>query len=218
MSKALDILVSNFNPIFQGVNWSAILSAVAVGDDFNFTNAEYVFSQMFMATASGTYLVERASDYGISYPSNVGMNDNLFRQYAISNYVDKVTTNGLEEILEVFFGDVATRASSLSSTFEPYQISGGQSLLIEIDGQQNIIINFISNDFVTDGLALAEEVAFAITRACAINNSNAFAVSQYDPVSGKNGVRIFSGSLGLGGSVQILGGQARFLTVPDYSL
>ena len=207
--EAVDILTTNFNPTFVGLNWEALLEAIAVGDAINFANAQYAFDQLFMSTASSPYLVTLASDYGVEYPTNVGMPDSLFSEYAISSYVDQLTLNALQEIEEVFYGDIATRASVTSANPEPYNISGGMSLNLFFDGQQNIPVNFQNTDFLSNGTALAAEVAFAITRACILNNSNAFAVAQYNPLTGKNYVTIFSGALGFAGSVQVTGGQAQ---------
>src|SRR5579872_5363424 len=67
----LDILTKNFNPILTGNNWNAVLAALAAGDQINFQNAQYAFDQLFLSTASSPYLIQRASDQGVDYPTNI---------------------------------------------------------------------------------------------------------------------------------------------------
>ncbi|MDE2425788.1 MAG: hypothetical protein KGO96_07760 [Elusimicrobia bacterium] len=206
---AKDILIKNFNPIFSGKNWTALLDGISQGDALNMTNAKSIFSQFFLSTASDDYLITRASDFGINYPTNVGMLDDTFRTLAIKTTAHKLTKESLSGILEIFYGDNTTRASLISGNAEPYAIYAGYQLNILVDNNTTLNVTFNASDFNSQGAALAIEVAMAITRCAIYNSINVIATAEFNPSTGLNYVRIYSPSLGLDGTVQILGGQAQ---------
>ena len=75
-SSAAQVLKANFSSAFVGPNWTALLNAIATGDSYVQTLNAQIFDQAFLATADYPYLIDRASDLGIIYPENVGMNEN----------------------------------------------------------------------------------------------------------------------------------------------
>lgn len=216
---AADILRKHLNPALKGKGWNALIKAIATGEQRNRDSAASAFDQLFLSTASGSYLQRKAGDNGVQRPMNLGMPDTLFRQYAIEYTNDKLTEPSLLKILEVFYGQEAVRASSTTGPAQPYAVKDQDTLNLLIDERIVVNVIFSSADFTVNGMCKSIEVAAAITRACATAGSNAYAVSRFDPQDGVVRVRIYSGSLGLGSSVRVTGGSAqnvlRFNTALD---
>lgn len=204
-----DLLRKHLNPGLKGEAWDAIIEGIATGDQTNLDNARYAFDQLFTSTASGAFLTRRASDMGVQKPFNIGMPDDLFRQYAIRTTNAKLTEESILEVLEVFYGVDSVRAYADSAVEETFALEDGDDLIVLIDEQDEVTIQFQDEDFALIGLARAIEVAAAINRAFRFNGLTAYAVSTIDPELGTTHVRIYSGSRGLGSSVRITGGKAQ---------
>jgi hypothetical protein len=205
---AADLLRKHLNPALKGDAWDAIIAGIATGDQKNFDNAKLAFDQLFKSTASGVYLERHAADDGLTKPQNLGMADELFRQYAVESTNFKLVESALLKILEVFYGSDAVRAYA-DSAVETYDLNDGDDLIVSIDEGDDISVVFALSDFSNVGRALAVEVASAITRAFRFAGSTAFAIPYTNPQTGLTNVRIYSGSLGLGSSVRIKGGKAQ---------
>jgi hypothetical protein len=206
---AAAILRKHLNPALKGKGWDSTIAAIATGIQKDWDNGKSAFDQMFKISASGLYLERKAGDDGLSKPANIGMPDELFREYAIETTNDKLTENSLLKILEIFYGQDSVRASVTSSLAEPYSIQTGDELDVLIDEEQLVRVIFDAADFAISGNAKAIEVAAAITRACELADSEAFAIPYADPVTGAQKVRIYSGALGLSSSVRVTGGKAQ---------
>lgn len=209
--NAQQTLTQNFSPALIGPGWDAMLAALAAGDQINIDNASAVFNQLFLATASGEYLLQRASDIGLNIPFELGMSDDNFRELAISYTYNKVTKQSLEKILEIFYTSEASRASAISAVSDntPYNLNPGDTLNFVIDGTTTVNVVFQQGDFITNGAVLAVEVATAINRVVISQGLSAFANFEIDPSTNYNYVRIYSPTLGLGGSIQVIGGTAQ---------
>ena len=214
-----DILRKHFNPALKGKAWDALIAAIATGDTTNQENAKSAFDQLFISTASGIYLTRRAADEGVQKPFNIGMSDDLFRQFSIRSTNAKLTEESLLEILEVFYGVDSVRAFVDSGLSETYVMNDGDELIVLLDEQDEVTILFEAEDFAIISLAEADEIAAAITRAFRFHNLTAYAVPSVDAQTGDTNVRIYSGSRGLNSSVRVLGGKAqnalRFPTLLD---
>lgn len=204
-----DILRKHLNPALKGDGWDAIIAAIATGDQKNLDNAQLAFDQLFKSTASGIYLERKAADDGLERPANIGMPDDLFRQYSIETTNSKLVEGALLKILEVFYGDDSVRAHMDSGIAETYALQDGDDLAVLVDEQILVTTTFATTDFAIIGQARAAEVAAALTRSFDANNCNAFAIANVDPQDGTTKVRIYSGSLGLGSSIRIVGGKAQ---------
>lgn len=203
------VLRKHLNPALKGVAWGALVAAIATGDQFNWDNARLAFDQLFTSTASDLYLVRRAADQGIEKPRNVGISDELFRQYTIKRSTHALTEEALLEILEVFYGRDAVRAHVQTGLAEPYALSDGDDLTILLDERLSVLTIFQTADFAGIGVANAAEVAAAITRSFRAAGSPAYALALVDPVDGFTKVRVYSGALGLASSVRLTGGKAQ---------
>lgn len=197
------------NPTLKGKGWNSMIAALAAGDQVTMDNAVAAFDQVFLSSASGLYLQRRASDQGVQNPPGVNMSDDLFRQLAIVQKTKKLTQEAILEVLEVFYGVDAVRASLATTVDEAYPLTDGMTLEVLLDERVTVVVNFTQSHFSRIGLATAVEVAAEISRAFAKAGSAAYATTVVDPETGKQQVRIYSGARGLSSSVRIVGGQAQ---------
>ncbi|WNM70275.1 kelch repeat protein [Myxococcus phage Mx1] len=215
-SDSKDILRKHLSPALQGRGWDALIEALATGDEYRKEVAATAFDQLFKSTASGRYLDQRAADDGFVRPSGIGIDDSVFRSISIKTTARKLVVQVILETLEAFYGSEATRAFTVSEAAEPYPLQDGDKLFLQVDGHKAVTVRFEGDDFALPSAATATEVAASINRAFQQVNATAFAYAYKDPSVGRSFVRIFSGSLGLSGSVRILGGRAQnVLLFPD---
>jgi len=206
------IIRKHLSPALAGPNWDGLIAALEQGDIYNRQNAAAAFNQLYISTASGPYLTQRAADYGIQRPVNVGMADDLFRQLVINVNTDKVVQEAIREILEVFYGQDSLRAFAPAGTDEPYNLSGNTfDLQWIVDESQVFNYTFQNTDFVSAGQASAIEVAAVLTRVMEATGSAGFAATAPSPSSLVNAkrVRIYSPSLGLRSAIRVTGGRAQ---------
>lgn len=204
---AYGTLRKHLNSVFVGPKWTALLSAISSEDDRLSASARAAFDQLFVTTASGVYLRDRASDRGVSYPTGVGLSDFDFRNLitAISN--EKLTEEAFLQILEVFFGKTKLRAWVETETAETWTIPDGATLTVGIDGQEFPLI-FREFDFLSATSAGAAEVAISMTKQLRLLGCSAWA-EVATSTTGQRVVRLFSPSKGLRSSVEIRGGTAQ---------
>jgi hypothetical protein len=207
---ALDTLRRWLPPLYRyKLGWEALLSAIAAGDDYVRQNAYVAFNQVFLSTSIGSYLVQKASDYGVKYPAEVGMSDDRFRTLAIQTTERKIVSDSLSKILEVFYGENATRANATSSVVPTngYNITPNDTITFVFDNTNTVSVQFISSDFSLISQAQPSEVAAVMTRAFRAAGLLAFAKATTQETG--TAVTVYSGSLGLAGSVEVTGGMAQ---------
>lgn len=209
--SAESVIRKHFSGAMKGENWDAVISALATGDETNWANAQSAFDQLFISTASGPWLEKRANDEGIQKPVNVGMADQLFREFVIRLSTGKVVHESIREILEVFYGRDSTRAFVEASIDEPYDMTGLPDLQWTLDEKQKFSIVFQRDQFNVVAIATAVEVAAALTELMQQLGSDGFAIPFTSPQTGGNRIRIYSGSLGLGSFARVTGGMAQNL-------
>lgn len=202
---AVSILRKHLNPALKGQGWDAVVKGLSAGDAPNAINTKLAFDQLYVSSASGVYLDRITANSGIQRPKNVGISDDIYRHLAIKVTNNKVVNEALLEVLAVYYGEDAVRAHVTTESFEPYALNDGDDLNITIDGLYKVNVVFHTNDFKDIGNATAAEIAGAITRSFIIDGVHAFARPFSDPQDGKTKVNIYTGSLGLKGSVQIKG-------------
>jgi len=186
-----------------------VIHALAAGDAINWDNAKLAFNQLFLSTASGKYLDQRAGDVGQRRPPEVALTDDIFRRLAVITKTRKLTQEAILEVLEVFYGVDAVRASIVTSVSGPYVIKPGEDLVLRIDENLTVSVVFGQSGYARSTSYSANEVAAEITRTLKDLESQAFAVSEIDPSSGLYRVRVYSASRGLSSSVRIIGGKAQ---------
>lgn len=205
---AESVLRKHLNSALAGPNWDALIYALSRGDQRNWDNAQSIFRQLNLSTATGDYLEQRALDQGVSKPTGLGIGDESFQKYAIKRSATQLTSQVLYEMMEVLYGSDAVRASITSIT-GTYNLSDGDDLILWIDKKKLVRVVFTPQDFSTISNASALEVATAITRACELNQSKAFAAAVTNVSTGAQSVRFYSQTLGPSSSVVVLGGKAQ---------
>ena len=196
------------NPAIRGPNTDAVLYALAQGTAaYLVNNVEAAHDQMYIATAVERYLDQRLADFNLVRPPSVGLGDDVFREIGINVVNRKQVRDLVMKLLEAMFGTEATRATSKSSTLEPYSLSDGDQLIVQFDGGETSYITFEAAQFQNIYAATAQEVADAITRSLRKQGKVGSAFSKDDG----NGpyVVLISNTLGPSSSVTVRGGRAQ---------
>jgi hypothetical protein len=202
-----DTLRRWLNPAFQGVNWEGLLDALADADRKVITNIITATDQLHYSTASGDYLSQWGSDYYYPRAVDLGMPDDDYRRLLETITNKKLTVQSFLEVINIFYGDIATRAHGVSLP-GPFLLNDGDDLKLLFDGGRYVHVFFKQADFVNIALATPAEVAAVINRYLEQYGFNDFAISYYDGATQQDLLQIYSASLGLGGFVQVLGGTA----------
>lgn len=201
-------LRSYLNPYIKGKTTDAILEALAVGNAaYLIDNVRAVNDQLYIATASGRYLDERLADAGIVRPPSVGLSDEVFREIGIEVKNRKQVRDLINNLLNAIFGDEFVRATNQARAYEPYNLSDGDTLIINFDDKSTVPIQFKTGQFQNIAAATAQEVADAITKTLRSLGYNGTAVAKDDG----NGpfVQLISDTIGPASSVTVLGGRAQ---------
>lgn len=206
---AYAVLRRHFNPALRGPGWTSVLTGIAAGDQKNFDNARKAFDQLFMSSASGRYLDERTSDFGIRRPEGMIMQDEPYRQLGLVVRDQQLTSSAIWQLLEIFYGAGAVRATLDASVPEPYALEDGDDLQIEFDRQLVASVTFRRLDFARIGRASAAEVATVVARTLAQQRQRGSATTVFEPETSTTAVRLLGGQRGLGSSVAIVGGRAQ---------
>lgn len=212
------ILRRFLNPAIKGKFVTAVLRSIATGDEFNAQNVLAVKDQVFMATATGTYLDKLLSQIGIVRPSQTGIDDDTLRDLAIAQTNTKLVTNIFLQVLEAFYGKDAVSSNMLSSVAETYALEDGMQLVVEVDDNPKLLtVTFHAADFSSIAAAKAIEVANVISRA-SINQGYTLTSDEFlDNITGDKYVQLLSGTRGPKSSIRVRGGEAqnilRFSTI-----
>ena len=206
---AEETLRNLLNPALQGPAWDALIAALATGDQYIWNMAAAAFDQLYPCSARGKFLDKRMNDLGIVRPVDIGMSDDIFSEYGVNINAEKLSQQAILNVLEVFYGVDAVRAHSTTVLFAPFVLADQDELQLTIDGKYDYIVLFNSSDFVNIATATAIEVALAITRSFRKQGDlRSFALPDFSS-DGNSYVKVYSGALGLGGSVRVTGGRAQ---------
>lgn len=201
-------LRSYLNPLIQGPNTDAVLTALATGSaSYLIDNVTAVHDSLYIVTAQGKYLDERLAEFGITRPPAVGLSDAIFRQIGLEVKNRKQVRDLISKLLNILFGDEYTRATISASKAENYNLQDGDTLIIKFDDKVTISVPFHTNDFENIAAAKAQEVSDAITKYLRSIGVKGTAITKDDG----NGpyIQILSDTLGSSSSVSILGGRAQ---------
>lgn len=204
-----EIIRRHLPPTFVGPGWDSVIAALAAGDSVGRENNLKAYDQLFLSTASGSYLRRLAGDKGVRDPVNVGMSDEVFRQYALKLSNKKLTQQAILEMLEIFYGADSVKAHLTAGIEEPFALVDGSDLNIVTDEGDLVEVVFNRQDFNQIGEATAYEVAAVISRAFFDAGVGGHAVAVLDPETGLNAVKIYSHTLGLMSAITVIGGTAQ---------
>ena len=180
-------------------NWKVLVEALGQSDQNLSQLVEEVKEQFFIKTAVRPYLDRLGSNFKVSRPRSIGMDDATFRKYIpVLAYQPKQVKSILDSLLDIFFLQESTTSFTQSEGFEPYDLKDSWKIEYIIDGTKEESITFESDDFTDINNATAEEVAGAINRKA----QHSFAVVFDDRIQKRKFIRIFTNTAGSKGSVQ----------------
>ena len=205
------------NKAIRGKNTDAVLRSVASGSAHLIDNIEAVNDSLYIVTAKEKYLDSRLGDKDVVRPAEVGLSDEVFRDIGIEITNRKQVRDLVHQLLRILYGEIFTRATSISQEVENFSLEDGDNLIISFDGADPIEIAFSSNQFQNISSATAQEVADAITKNIRKVGGNGAAFTRED--GGNLKVVLISSTDGPSSSVQVLGGKAQnALKFPDIRL
>jgi hypothetical protein len=212
--EAAKLLLRKFlNKEIRGPNTDAILEALAVPAGHLIKNVQAVNDSMYIVTAEGRYLDQRMGDRDFIRPGLVGLDDEVFRQLGIAVTNRKQVRDLINGILETIYGVEYTRGKVASTKFEPYALSDGDDLILQLDDGTIVPVTFFADQFQNIATATAQEVSDAIVRELKKKGISGSANPQ-DDGSGAY-VVIFSPTTGPSSTVRVRGGRAqRYLKFP----
>jgi len=201
-------LRSYLNPYIKGPNIQALLTAMGSAfSSYLVNSASSVNDQLYIVTAEGVYLDQRLADYGISRPAGIGIADEEFSQIGIQIKNRKQVRDLLNNLLDIIFGDTYVRASSDAGAMEPYNLTNGDTLVVNFDAANTVSIIFNTSNFVDIAAATAQEVADVITKT--INSMGLRGIAVVGNNGSGNFVQLLSNTIGPASSVTVLGGSAQ---------
>src|SRR5688500_9039801 len=104
----------------QNPNWKALIEAIGESDQTLTELIEEVKKQFFVATASRPYIDRLGSNFKVSRPRAVGMDDPTFRTYIpVLAYQPKQVKHVMDSLLDIFFFKESTTAFTQSLAAEP---------------------------------------------------------------------------------------------------
>lgn len=200
MDKILKISY-NLPPLFNALtnkNWKALISAIGGSDNTITTQIANTLAQLFVQTASGTYLDTLASGYGVSNPTQLSLDDASFSQLipVMSLYPKQVTAT-MVALMDVVWGPTYTRANIQSNNPEPFNVSPGDTITLLVDNNAAVSYTVQTGQIATSGAATAQELVNIIN-----NISTVTASVQENLINDENYVNIRTNTAGTDGSIQ----------------
>jgi len=186
-------------------NWKAIVEAIGEQDQLTANLIEEIRKQFFVKTASRPYIDRLASNSKISRPKFVGMDDSSFREYIpVLSYKPKQVKLIIDKLLDIFFFKESTTAFISSQQAEPFALSNGWELSLNIDQNNTETVRFTSSEFANIAAAKADEIVASYNRQAKYS----YATSEYDSITKTTFIKIFTNTVGSKGSIEIIGGRA----------
>lgn len=187
-----------FNPIIN-----ALLQAWAQSDEDLVTQIDNSKDQLFVPTANGSWLDRRASDLGVPRPTSLGISDTDFQKLIPNlSLKAKQIRSIFYDTMDVFWGPLFSRANLTSGNFAPFNVSPGDILQVEFDGQVTESVRVFTTDIVTPGAATADEVVALLGR---LKRGTPSVLE--DAITGHEFINLRTNTPGSRGIVQVLGGN-----------
>ncbi len=200
MSLVLDKFIKSMPKVYNTGGNSIIytlLSAIAGSDDEILTQIQNTKAQLFVNSASGTYLNTLASNLGVARPLQLGMSDSKF-QTLIPNlsFKPKTILKSFYDTADVFWGESYSRANVTGTNTAPFAVSVGDTFTITIDNQITQSVTAKIGDIAVDGVATATEIANILNQITRIT------ANVIENLDGTQQVNIQTNTPGLRGSIE----------------
>ena len=188
-------------PIFN-----AVMEAIKTGDDHVLEMLAVARNELFLGTATGSYLTNLANQFGFAVPQNSGLDQFGFRAVAMpAIWAQKQSVSTLNRIAEIFYSAAVLHPYIRTTQPEPYALQDLDSLVFETeDGLINIL--FEAAKFANISSLSASEVASTINSQ---SDSRLFGDVYFDRISQKNFVRVVSRNFGTAAKIRNRGGSAQ---------
>jgi len=198
------------NKVIKGKFTNAMIEALAVGDGYNDQNIIALKDNLFIATAEKRFLDKLLAAKGIIRPPGVGIDDDSFRDLAVSITTNQLVANIFFEVLELFYGEDAVKSNVLAVIEEPYPLEDGMDIFIKQDGNDTPLrVEFKAADFQNIATATSIEIGSIISREAIKANYTLYATDFLDAAAGKTYVQLFSGTRGPKSAITVTGGSAQ---------
>ena len=183
---------------------TALLKAMAKGDDDVVCNLFETRNQIFVRTGEGQYLDRLGSGLGVSRPSALGLLDEDFQELIPNQSLKaKQIRQIFYDNMDVFWGPLFSRVNVTTNNVSTYDLSPGDEFIVSIDGGDQQSIKVLAGDVATAGAATAEELANVLSRIKGATVSIIESVA-----SGTEAVNVRTDSVGPRGSIQFFTSSA----------
>jgi len=140
-------------------NMKGLLRALAEGDGYLDELIAAVADNLTIENGEGRYLDDATARVGVSRGLNSGISDEAYRKAAtIVGPGLKSVRDPIQRVLGALYSSDQVRAKVTTSSFEPYVITDGDTIILEVDGE-DVKIRLDSADFQSPGAATAAELA-----------------------------------------------------------
>jgi hypothetical protein len=183
------------NPVLN-----ALLKGFAGADDEICTQIQNTKAQLFVKTAEGQDLDKLANSLGVSRPVSLGLTDSEYQKLIPNlSLKAKQIRKTFYDTAEIFWGTFFIYTNVQTQNFEPFNISTGDVLKIEVDNGDEQQIKVIAGDVASPGAATAEEVLAILSR-----NENITASIITDALTSQKAINIRTNTPGPNGALEIL--------------
>jgi len=180
--------------------WQGFIQALDTGNQIVRDLAQNVFNQLYLYTATDSFLNTRAANVGVNKPYKLGLSDESFRYLAISVSNQQIIEEAFLNIADILYGKESVRAYHKAGGPGPYRLYDGMTLTIGVDGGSLQTVAISSERYVNIAQATTQELAADLT--IEFEHAGIKAV----PLNINNTLYIYIKSKGLASSLTIAGG------------
>ena len=189
----LQVFGKNIPGILDAINSSAYDTEQIIQNCIN---------QLFISTASGTYLVKLGEEQGFTMPPNSGLDIRAYKTLVPIMVSDpKQVRITMESLVQAFYGTDRTNPNLQSTVVGPYSLQDGDDLQIETENGTTTI---------TIGASQVSDLSnVSATELSAIINYSQSLVSSdtiTDRTTGNDALRIIDKTPGQGAYIKVIGG------------
>lgn len=183
----------------------SLYEAIDVTNQSIMDSAEEASKQLFIATASGRYLINLGASEGFVVPVDAGVDIDAFRDIVPAVVsTPKQVTDTIVNLIGIFYDKTRIRPFITAELPEPYSFTDGDTILITTDAATVSVGIF---DSLLDDInnVSAAELAGLINAAQSAVTADVFVSRE----TGENYIRLIAGSYGVSAFIHVTGGTAQ---------
>ena len=186
-----------------GKNLPAIYEATNRGIETLETTIQACIDQLFLTTASGSFLVKLGEEQGFVMPANSGLDIRSYRVLVpIMVASPKQVRFTIDELIQAFYLKERTKPNIESTIAGPYSLNNGDDLIVETESDR-VSVSIVSAQVSDLTSVSAQEVAAVLN----ISQDIFLAEAITDRATGLASVRLISNTFGAGSFIRIAGGK-----------